>query len=256
MTSQEAHVRPTTPIRRISRGSLSALSASRSGANGAPLAHLESVFGELRDAMEDYSSHMASLCEINNGLDRFNQAFAGYLYGLKMNAYTTEYSEAPAKISYELAAQRHASQQQAQQQPTAAQQPPPKEEPPSTTVTATTSAPAQRGRVTSGTRGRGGAPSSGRNAAAAEKKALAAFAGTILDTLPIKYREQEPHRSEMQSVIILLKRKPEGMSVAEITASDPKIASHRANQCLLALVAAKHATKSTNGGLTYRLNAA
>ena len=86
----------TTAIRRISRGSLSALSASRAGQQSdghfyeghSPLAHLAPAFAELSEAVADLAANLKDLDEINDNLNAFNEGFAGFLYGLRMNAYT------------------------------------------------------------------------------------------------------------------------------------------------------------------------
>jgi DASH complex subunit DAM1 len=92
--SRPSTARPTTPIRRISRGSLSALALSQSAATvHDPLSHLEPVIREVADSLEILTENMASLCQINNDLDDFNEAFAGFLFGLKMNAYAVDFTE-------------------------------------------------------------------------------------------------------------------------------------------------------------------
>jgi DASH complex subunit DAM1 len=84
--------RPRTPIRRISRGSLRALSLSASRdsqyPSADPLAHLAPLITELRDQFDDLAANFDALDHVNESLDGFNEAFASYLYGLKINAYT------------------------------------------------------------------------------------------------------------------------------------------------------------------------
>jgi DASH complex subunit DAM1 len=74
---------------------LSALSASRSRLalddySQPALSHLAPVFAELSEAIEDLAVNFEGLDAINDGLDRFNEGFAGLLYGLRMNAYTSD----------------------------------------------------------------------------------------------------------------------------------------------------------------------
>lgn len=87
--------RPTTPIRRISRGSLSALAFSQSQRPDRqdPLAHLEPLISELADSLEVLAENFTRLDAINTELDDFNEAFAGFLYGLQMNAYAADFTE-------------------------------------------------------------------------------------------------------------------------------------------------------------------
>lgn len=84
----------TTPLRRISRGSLVALSASRtreSDLYGPTLGHLAPAFAELAEAVEDLAVNMEALDAINASLDEFNESFAGLLVGLRANAYTADF---------------------------------------------------------------------------------------------------------------------------------------------------------------------
>lgn len=83
-----------TPLRRISHSSLAALSASRNRDDeddGSPLQHLEGAFAELSEAIQDMVVNLEALDAVNADLTRFNHGFAGFLYGLRMNAYTGEF---------------------------------------------------------------------------------------------------------------------------------------------------------------------
>jgi DASH complex subunit DAM1 len=88
--------RPTTPLRRISASSMRSLSLSHSRARDSsstepPLQHLGHVFAEVADAFADLSASFEALNDINNGLDGFNEAFGGYLYGLRINSYCCDF---------------------------------------------------------------------------------------------------------------------------------------------------------------------
>lgn len=92
--SAPATAATTTPLRRISRGSLVALSASRTRETdlyGPTLGHLAPAFAELAEAVEDLAVNMEALDAINTSLDVFNEAFAGLLVGLRVNAYTSDF---------------------------------------------------------------------------------------------------------------------------------------------------------------------
>lgn len=92
--SQRKTSRPTTPLRRIERGSLSALSQSRSGAEDAfPLDSLDVAFAELSDSFSDLAANMQQLVELGQGISRFNESFASFLYGLNVNAFCVDFAE-------------------------------------------------------------------------------------------------------------------------------------------------------------------
>lgn len=90
--------RPTTPLRRLSASSLRNLSLSHSRSRPQtstepPLFHLGHIVAELADALSDLAGNLKELEGVNRGLDGFNQAFAGYLYGLRANAYTADFDQ-------------------------------------------------------------------------------------------------------------------------------------------------------------------
>lgn len=99
-SSQRKTSRPTTPLRRIERGSLSALSQSRSGAEDSfPLDTLDVAFAELSDAFSDFSANMQQIVELGQGISRFNESFASFLYGLNVNAFCVDFAEVRCLVS-------------------------------------------------------------------------------------------------------------------------------------------------------------
>lgn len=84
--------RSTTPLRRVSRGSISALSQSR-GASATPLSFLEGALGNLADETSILSANLEELTSIHDSLNTFNEGFGMFLYGLKVAAYCIEWSE-------------------------------------------------------------------------------------------------------------------------------------------------------------------
>lgn len=94
--SKSPRSRPTTPLRPSSRSSLRD-SASRArgsyGAEASPLENLEGPFAELSDAMADLESNFMQLQLMHESLARFSESFAGFLYGLNMNAFCVDFPE-------------------------------------------------------------------------------------------------------------------------------------------------------------------
>lgn len=182
---------PRTPLRRISRGSLRALSASvTEGGHADPLAALMPVLGELGDQFQDLKTNMAALGRVDAALSTFNDAFASYLYGLKVNAYTGIFPEEPGPRNMQLARERRqvppsSPSPSSQQHHTAHPQSVPFSSPSYDTTNLTSNdeeaPPAPK---PAPTRGRG----RGRGRIQPGKK-LVDFAGPIVDTLPIKYRD-------------------------------------------------------------------
>ncbi|KAI9513402.1 DASH complex subunit Dam1-domain-containing protein [Russula earlei] len=83
-----------TPLRRVSQGSLFAL--SRSGAHpDAPhgLGFLEPALAELADEAEALRANVDGLCALSASLDTFNESFASWLYVMNMNALTVDWPQ-------------------------------------------------------------------------------------------------------------------------------------------------------------------
>ncbi|KAK0524404.1 DASH complex subunit dam1 [Tilletia horrida] len=135
--------RVTTPLRRISRGSIPALrqsqshnndpsgfggeagssygpggagisllSSSGAGGSGAgggsigadsPLAFLTAAMGDLSHETSILQSNLEAVNSIHEALGVFDENFSMYLYGLKMNAFCVEWPEAPTEENFERA---------------------------------------------------------------------------------------------------------------------------------------------------------
>jgi len=83
-----------TPLRRISHGSLFAL--SRSGNNpDAPhgLGFIEPVMTELVDEIEVLQANVEGLRNLSESLMTFNESFASWLYVMDMNALTVDWPQ-------------------------------------------------------------------------------------------------------------------------------------------------------------------
>ena len=87
-----------TPLRRISQGSLFAL--SRSGAYpDAPhgLGFLEPAMSEFVDETEALQANVEGLKNLSDSLATFNESFASWLYIMNMNALTTDWPQVRLK---------------------------------------------------------------------------------------------------------------------------------------------------------------
>ena len=83
----------THPLRRISTGSLSSLARSQDRTHSSPsgLDFLQPALTELADEAATLGANIANLNELHDALGTFNEAFAGWLYALKMNAFCVEW---------------------------------------------------------------------------------------------------------------------------------------------------------------------
>ena len=83
---------PRTPLRRVSQGSLRALSRSGSFPDApAGLGFLEPAMAELADEAEALQGNAMRLQNLGDSLQVFNDSFAAYLYAMQMNALTTDW---------------------------------------------------------------------------------------------------------------------------------------------------------------------
>lgn len=83
-----------TPIKRISQGSLRALSRSANYPD-APhgLAFLTPALAELTEEMQTLQSHTQGLRNLENSLTRFNESFASWLYVQNMASLTLDWTQ-------------------------------------------------------------------------------------------------------------------------------------------------------------------
>jgi DASH complex subunit DAM1 len=88
-----------TPLRRISQGSLFAL--SHSGAfPDAPhgLGFLEPAMAELIDETDALTANAEGMKHLSASLAAFNESFASFLYAMNMNALTTDWPQVRARL--------------------------------------------------------------------------------------------------------------------------------------------------------------
>ncbi|KDN48535.1 hypothetical protein K437DRAFT_255511 [Tilletiaria anomala UBC 951] len=107
--------RPTTPIRRVSRGSISALASSHPSSgnpSATPLSHLETAMRDIADDVATLHLNLEQIQSIYEALGVFNENFSMYLYGLKMNAFCVEWPERPTEENFERANERQVVQRQ------------------------------------------------------------------------------------------------------------------------------------------------
>lgn len=100
--------RPTTPLRPSSRSSLRESSQRAAGpyTTSSPLESLEPAFAELSDSMADLEANFMHLQLMHESLARFSESFAGFLYGMNMNAFCVDFPEAPVPESFKRAQQQ------------------------------------------------------------------------------------------------------------------------------------------------------
>ncbi|KIY46858.1 hypothetical protein FISHEDRAFT_19664, partial [Fistulina hepatica ATCC 64428] len=83
-----------TPLRRVSQGSLFALSRSGAYPDAPPgLGFLEPVLSEFLDEQEALQSNIQGLNALSESLVTFNETFASWLYVMEMNALTTDWPQ-------------------------------------------------------------------------------------------------------------------------------------------------------------------
>jgi DASH complex subunit DAM1 len=93
--SKSPRSRPTTPLRASSRSSLrdSVQRGKGAASSGNALEGLQDGFAELSDAMADLEQNFMQLQLMHESLARFSESFAGFLYGMNMNAFCVDFPE-------------------------------------------------------------------------------------------------------------------------------------------------------------------
>jgi DASH complex subunit DAM1 len=97
--SKSPRSRPTTPLRPSSRSSLrdSVQRGRGAASSGNALEGLQDGFAELSDAMADLEQNFVQLQLMHESLARFSESFAGFLYGMNMNAFCVDFPEVCAR---------------------------------------------------------------------------------------------------------------------------------------------------------------
>ncbi|EPQ29384.1 uncharacterized protein PFL1_03139 [Pseudozyma flocculosa PF-1] len=305
--------RPTTPLRRISRGSLNALSHSRGPSSSTPLSFLERALADLVDETSVLQANLEQVEDIQDALGTFNENFAMYMYGLRMNAWCVAWPEAPTEESFKRAEQRftqqaeHYAAQQHLQSTIQGSHPyghgsdlsmyggssaagtggggagmNPADQ---TYVTADDESvypepinvpahgaqqplksalkPALKKGTTGAATAASGSTAKPATAAAKGKMTLAqkrkreAYSDEIIETLPLEFRGSDPKANSVAkgTIMALIAAGKKGIRAAEIVKS-PDMPQAKVNKTLIALVAAKHATKVSNNGVVYMLDPA
>lgn len=265
-----SHTPHRTPLKRISQGSLFAL--SRSGRNSdAPhgLGFLEPVMSELVDEAEALQANVDGLRKLSQSLKTFNESFASFLYVMDMNALTTDWPQAPTDASFRLAQQR--AEENARINTEAASKaaeaipptPPPDIDADKTTYTEnadceTTFMTAANVTSTSTTTTTTKPLTKAKKKAkpkltAKEKKERLMTIEKLISCLPLEFRGSDPNlRRSMESIIeAMMDSEGRGVKLIELIAP-PDLNQARVNKCLIALVNRKLVRKdNTTGTLLY-----
>ncbi len=105
MSAKKPLSRPSTP-HRLSSHDQSIFGPSPGGHYPIDPAHLPldnhvSLFRELNDSLGDLDLNFQNLQQVHESLSNFNESFSSFIYGLKMNAWCTEFGEAPTSENFQ-----------------------------------------------------------------------------------------------------------------------------------------------------------
>ncbi|EJU03341.1 hypothetical protein DACRYDRAFT_115523 [Dacryopinax primogenitus] len=254
-----------TPLRRVSQSSLRDLHrSSLSQAHPAPttaLDFLAPVLSDLTDEADALQHNLEQLNGLYDALGTFNEAFASYLYALRMNAFCVEWQQAPSEDSFvrakEAATRAAAALARQAHHPSSPTKDPPHGLSDKTRTTA------DNGNTTYATtvgspnvsEVKIGIPKPGlkkrapaKKMSPAEKKKRDADIEKIVVVMPIEYRGNDPDtRKLMEGVINKLMDAPNGLKIAELVKA-PDLTQARVNKCLIALVSKKIVRKTSQNG--------
>jgi len=266
MTSHTPHHR--TPLRRVSQGSLFALSRSHQNPD-APhgLGFIQPALSELVDEAEALHANVDSLRRLSDSLRSFNESFASWLYAIDMNALTTDWLQAPTDASFHLADKRAEQDARAAVEAANAAPPPPASDASAipdvdkTTCNETTDYETASSAVISTSAANKSDPVSravpkkkGKpKLTAKERKERMMAIERIIMSLPLEFRGSDPGlRRNMEMVIeFMIDSDGCGVKLVELI-KPPDLNQARVNKCLIALVNRKIAHKdSASGSVLY-----
>jgi len=242
-----------TPIKRISQGSLRALSRSANYPD-APhgLGFLTPTLAELTEEMQTLQSHTQGLRDLESSLTRFNESFASWLYVQNMASLTLDWTQAPIPASFLLARQRaeqdaHAAQMALRAVPVPAPDPPQQTtaeqsdlDPDPTSITASVQAANTTAKV--------GKKVVKKKLTAKERRERGLEIEKVVNSLPLEYRGSDHTlRTQIEMVITALMDNPEKAYKASDLARPPELNQARVHKCFLALANRKIITKDASG---------
>ncbi|KAI0312064.1 DASH complex subunit Dam1-domain-containing protein [Amylostereum chailletii] len=247
-----------TPLRRVSQGSLSAMSRSRAHPD-APygLGFLEPAMAELADEVDTLQTNVEGLRELGDALQTFNESFASWLYVMNMNALTVDWPQAPTENSYILAKRR--AEEDAQAAYIALQSRKHQPEPfisDKTTATEDANATAAADNTVMNETMTAGKPATVKvkkkgqlKMTAKEKKERSIAVDKAVMSLPLEFRGNDPGlRRNVETVIeALMDNAGKGMKLIELI-KPPELNQARVNKCLIAMVNRKIVTKNNSTG--------
>ncbi|KAH9169330.1 DASH complex subunit Dam1-domain-containing protein [Lactarius sanguifluus] len=242
-----------TPLRRVSQGSLLALSRSSAHHQDAPhgLGFLEPALAELADEAEALRGNVEGLRALSTSLETFNEAFSSWLYVMNMNALTVDWPEAPTEASFILAQRR--AEEDARAAAAAAQ--------PQTVAGAKSDETTTLGGNTTSA-DESLAPDSSKSAIGKvkkkgkakltpkERKERKIAIDEIITLLPLEFRETNSSlRRNVETVIErLMDSEGRGLKLIEMIVP-PDLNQARVNKCLIMLVSRKFVTKDNSTGV-------
>lgn len=246
-----------TPLRRVSQGSLLALSHSGAHHQDAPhgLGFLEPVLAELADEAETLRGNVDGLRALSASLDTFNEAFSSWLYVMNMNALTVDWPEAPTEASFVLAQRRAeedaraATQLQAHAQSIAGAKT--DEAANATTLGGHTTAADESLAPESSKSAIGKVKKKGKaKLTPKERKERKAAIDQIITLLPLEFRETNTSLRRNVEMVIerLMDSEGRGLKLIEMIVP-PDLNQARVNKCLIMLVSRKFVTKDNSSGV-------
>jgi len=255
-----------TPLRRVSQGSLHALSRS-SNFPDAPhgLGFLTPVLAEFVDEMQTLQVNAEGIIALEKSLTKFNESFASWLYVQNMASLTLDWTQAPRQVSFELARQRAAEDARAALaaiEVASASAPPvlppslPEQSLLDTTILPdTTQADTTFAATSNSSKGTTATTKTVKKAVkrkptAKEKRERGLAIEKIIQSLPLEFRgSDQTLRHQMETVLEALMDNTEKGFRASDLARAPDLKEARVHKCFLALTNRKLISKDANSGL-------
>ncbi|KAI9463973.1 hypothetical protein BJY52DRAFT_1184386 [Lactarius psammicola] len=244
-----------TPLRRVSQGSLLALSRSGAHHEDAPhgLGFLEPALAELADEAETLRGNVEGLRALSASLETFNETFSSWLYVMNMNALHGRL--APTEASFILAQRRAeedartappVTQPQAQAQTIAGAKSDETTTLGGNTTSADESLAPESSKSAIGKVKKKGKP----KLTPKERKERKIAIDQIITLLPLEFRETNTSLRRNVEMVIerLMDSEGKGLKLIEMIVP-PDLNQARVNKCLIMLVSRKFVTKDNSTGV-------
>ncbi|KAI7898832.1 uncharacterized protein BX663DRAFT_231581 [Cokeromyces recurvatus] len=196
-------------------------------------------FKALADGLQSMHNQFESLVQVNNSLIDFNESFSAFLLAMAINDTTVNWTKAPTEIMIE----RHIEHMKRMNSLEST-----KPVQPQITSTGTKQSNQSSNNSTNANNKKRKIVTEQNASIVPDRRFVSKInINSIIDHLPLRYRERSEPMQNMKKVLKVLKLHPSGLTMKEL-ARETQIAQYKVTECINALIHAKEVMKTSEPG--------